>query len=193
MHQAKSSSVKERLLTAASVLFYNDGIGATGVDNIIKKAGIAKMSFYNNFESKAELVSVFLKRRHAEWLSLYDHRVKLASTPKKRVLSIFDAYADHANCDYKRGFRGCGLLNAAAELPAGNPGRDAVRQYKEEVEALLAKRLAELVADRPKTVKQLAAHLAFILEGSMSRAGLEGNDCRVQQARHIAAALLEAC
>ncbi|MBW5414813.1 MULTISPECIES: TetR/AcrR family transcriptional regulator [unclassified Pseudomonas] len=192
MTQSTLGSVKERLLIAASVLFYNDGIGATGVDSIIKRAGVAKMSFYNNFASKAELVSVFLERRHAEWLALYDERVQRAKTAKERVLSIFDAYADHANCDYERGFRGCGLLNAAAELPVGDPGRNAVRRHKEEVEGLLAKHLSELLLDQPETVKQLAAHLAFLLEGSMSRAGLEGNDSRVQHARQIAALLLEA-
>ena len=39
---------------------------------------------------------------------------------------------------YEHGFRGCGLLNAAAELPAGDPGRAVVRAHKEEVEGLLA-------------------------------------------------------
>ena len=36
------------------------------------------------------------------------------------MLAVFDAYADHANLAYEHGFRGCGLLNAAAELPAGD-------------------------------------------------------------------------
>ena len=44
-----------------------------------------------------------------------------------RILAVVDAYADHANFAYERGFRGCGLLNAAAELLPGDPGRAAVR------------------------------------------------------------------
>lgn len=192
MSSLKSGSVKERLLAAASTLFYNDGITATGIDAITARAGVAKMSLYNNFASKAELVTAFLAARHAQWLALYAARVALADTPQERVLSIFDAYSDHANFAYERGFRGCGLLNAAAELSAGDAGRDAVRGHKEEVEALIAMHLKQLAQHRPHDVNQLAEHLSFLLEGAMSRAGLEGNDTRVQHAREIAASLLEA-
>ena len=192
MTTSKAGSARERLLAAAAVLFYNEGIGATGIDAITAKAGVAKMSLYNNFSSKADLVSAFLEARQAEWLDLYYKRLESASTPKERVLAIFDSYSDHAALAYERGFRGCGLLNAAAELPVGNAGRDSVRRQKEEVEALLVKHLSELAPDNPSSGTSLAEHLSFLLEGAMSRAGLEGNDARVQHARQIAASLLEA-
>lgn len=192
MPPIRSRPARDRLLAAASVLFYNNGIGATGVDAISARAGVAKMSFYNNFASKADLVATFLDLRHQEWLDLYEGRLVQATTPKERVLAVFEAYADHANCEYERGFRGCGLLNAAAELAAGDPGRDAVRRHKEQVEAILAEHLGNLLPNRESEAARLAMHLAFLLEGSISRAGLEGNDTRVQHARQIAAAMLEA-
>lgn len=192
MSATRSRPARERLLAAASVLFYNNGIGATGVDAISTRAGVAKMSFYNNFASKADLVATFLDLRHQEWLDLYESRLQQATTAKERVLAVFDAYADHANCEYERGFRGCGLLNAAAELAAGDPGRDAVRRHKEQVEMILAELLRDLVPGRASDASRLAMHLAFLLEGSISRAGLEGNDAKVQQARQIAATMLEA-
>lgn len=192
MPTPKTKAAKTRLLEAAATLFYNDGITATGIDTITAKAGVAKMSLYNNFKSKAELVAAFIEVRHAEWLALYEKRMCHATTPQTRVLAIFDAYADHANFAYERGFRGCGLLNAAAELPAGDVGRDAVRRHKEEVEQLLVTHLTELSPGRPDVVSQTAAHLSYLLEGAMSRAGLEGNDSRVQQARLITVSLLEA-
>ena len=43
---------RERLLKAAADLFYRDGVGATGIDAITARAGVAKMSLYNNFASK---------------------------------------------------------------------------------------------------------------------------------------------
>ena len=61
----------ERLLNAAAVLFYNDGIAATGIDAIVRKAGVAKKSLYNNFASKSDLVAQYLQVRHEEWLALY--------------------------------------------------------------------------------------------------------------------------
>lgn len=191
MRSLKMKAAKARLLEAAAKLFYNDGISATGIDAITAKAGVAKMSLYNNFKSKADLVAAFIEARHAEWLALYEARLAEARTPQERVLAIFDAYADHANFAYERGFRGCGLLNAAAELPAGDGGREAVRRHKEHVEQLLVQHLAEISPLSQEATNQTAAHLSFLLEGSMSRAGLEGTDARVQQARLIAASLLE--
>lgn len=190
MPSLPTKSAKVRLLEAAAALFYNDGITATGIDAITAKAGVAKMSLYNNFKSKADLVAAFIEARHDEWLALYETRLAETSNPQERVLAIFDAYADHANFAYERGFRGCGLLNAAAELPAGDAGREAVRLHKEHVEELLVQHLTEISPLTPESTRQTARHLSFLLEGSMSRAGLEGCDTQVQQARLIAASLL---
>ena len=154
-----SQSARDRLLGAAAILFYNDGIGATGIDAIVRRAGVAKKSLYNNFSSKADLVTRYIEARHAEWLGLYHARLQTAATPCDRVLAVFDAYHDHAEHDYENGFRGCGLLNAAAELTAGDPGREAVRRHKEEVEALLAAPLSELLPDDPGRSKRLARQL----------------------------------
>lgn len=188
----RKESAHDRLLNAAAILFYNDGIAATGIDAIVKKAGVAKKSLYNNFTSKADVVAQYLQIRHAEWLSLYEARVRQAQGPAERVLAVFDAYADHAEHAYERGFRGCGLLNAAAEFPAGDAGREAVRAHKEEVEALLLKHVVELLPGDGERATQLARHLAFLLEGGIVRAGLEGNSDCVVQSRRIAASLLEA-
>jgi len=184
---------RDRLLAAAAARFYADGIAGTGIDTITADAGVAKMSLYNNFASKADLVAAYLTARHAEWLDLYAARLAGADDdPRARVLAVFDAYADHANAGYAHGFRGCGLLNAAAELPAGDPGRAVVRAHKEEVEAIVAGHLADLLPDDPARAGALAEHLAFLLEGSMARAGLEGDDARLRHARALAADLLAA-
>jgi AcrR family transcriptional regulator len=178
------------LLEAASRRFYADGVAGTGIDTITAEAGVAKKSLYNNFSSKAELVTAYLYARHEEWLELYRTRLEGAATTTERVLAVFDAYADHAGLAFEHGFRGCGLLNAAAELPAGDPGRAVVRQHKEEVEALLAKHLTELLPHAAGQLAPLARHLAFLLEGSMARAGLEGDDRCIQDARRMAATLI---
>lgn len=189
---APARSAHDRLLEAASMLFYRDGITATGIDSIVKRAGVAKKSLYNNFASKAELVAAYLEARHAEWLALYEARLRQATTPRDRVIAVFLAYEDHAEQAYERGFRGCGLLNAAAELPVEDPGRAVVRGHKEQVEALLAQHVGDMLGDDPQRAAGLAHHLAFLLEGAMARAGLEGRSDCLRQAREMAAAMLEA-
>ncbi len=141
---------RERLLAAAACRFYADGVAATGIDTITAEAGVAKMSLYNNFSSKADLVMAYLDARHEEWLGLYRRRLEEARDGRGGVLAVFGAYADHAAFAYEHGFRGCGLLNAAAELPAGDEGRAVVRRHKEEVEDLLAGHLEELLPGRPR-------------------------------------------
>ena len=184
----RRGSARQKVLDAAARRFYADGIGATGIDAITADAGVAKMSLYNNFASKSALVQAYLDARHEEWLDLYQARLTDAATPTDKVLAVFDAYIDHADAAYEHGFRGCGLLNAAAELPAGDPARAAVRRHKEQVEQIVAAHLADLTD--PARAAALAEHFSFLLEGGMARAGLEGNDARLLAARGIAAQLL---
>ena len=183
---------RARLLAAAAECFYDHGVNGTGIDTITAAAGVAKMSLYNNFAGKDDLVVAYLEARHEEWLGLYRRRLSDATDARGRVAAVFDAYVDHAEMAYRHGFRGCGLLNAAAELPAGAPGRQLVRRHKEEVEALLAAHLAELDELPAERVADLAEQLSFLLEGAMARAGLEGDSRRLHRVRELALQLVDA-
>ncbi|EPF6424091.1 TetR/AcrR family transcriptional regulator [Acinetobacter baumannii] len=183
-------TARQKILDAAATLFYNDGITATGINTVTAKADVAKMSLYNNFSSKGELVDAYIAARHQEWLDLYQKRLEKTKTAKEAILAVFDAYQDHAEFAYEKGFRGCGLLNAAAEFPANSSGRNAVRQHKEQVEAIVAEHLNRLLKDSQR-VSYIAAQLSFLLEGSMARAGLEGSSRQIQLARQMAEDILD--
>ena len=188
--ESRPAPARERLLDAAARLFYAHGMVATGIDAITAEAGVAKKSLYNNFSSKEELMLAYIEARHAEWLDLYRTRAGTAATPRDGVLAVFDAYIDHAAAGYVHGFRGCGLLNAAAELPAGSAGREAVRRHKEQVESILTNHLSAIVS--PDQAARTAEHCAFLLEGAMARAGLEGGPDRLLHARRLASELVDA-
>jgi AcrR family transcriptional regulator len=185
-------SARDRLLAAAAECFYDHGVNGTGIDTITAAAGVAKMSLYNNFAGKDDLVLAYLEARHEEWLGLYRRRLASATGARQRVAAVLDAYADHAEMAHRHGFRGCGLLNAAAELPAGAPGRQLVRRHKEEVEALLATHLSELDGLPAERVADLAEQLSFLLEGAVARAGLEGDSRRLHRVRELALQLVDA-
>ncbi|WP_439615056.1 TetR/AcrR family transcriptional regulator [Shinella sp.] len=182
---------RERLLKAAAELFYRDGVGATGIDTITAHAGVAKMSLYNNFSSKSELVKAYLDARLEEWHELYRQRLASAASPRERLLAVFDSYVDHAELAYGWGFRGCGLLNAAAELSIADPGRATVALQKEEVEQLFRQYLSEMKPDGGAAIGETAEHLSFVLEGAMARAGLDGHDGRLKAARRIAISVMD--
>jgi len=184
-----TKSAKQKILDAASTLFYNDGISNTGINSITEKANVAKMSLYNNFATKSDLITCYIEARHQEWLDLYEKRKAQIQTPIDGILAVFDAYQDHAEFAYEKGFRGCGLLNAAAEFPAHSPERLAVKQHKDEIEAILAVHLQQL-STNPQRVKELALLLSFILEGSIARAGLESSSDKVFAAKQMVQNLL---
>lgn len=179
---------KDKILEAAARLFYANGMAATGVDTITVEAGVARMSLYNNFASKDEVIEAYIRARHDEWLGLYAARLEHANTPGEKIRAVFEAYRDHASSAFDHGFRGCGLLNAAAELPAGSPGREAVREHKEEVESIIAEHL--VVAGMGDAARDLAEHLSLLLEGAVTRAGLEGTPDLIDRAMDIAQTVL---
>lgn len=184
-----TKTAKQKILDAAAILFYNDGITNTGINTITDKAKVAKMSLYNNFPTKSDLISSYIEARHQEWLELYAVRNRDAHTPVDKIIAVFEAYQDHAEFAYEKGFRGCGLLNAAAEFPAHSAERLAVKQHKDEIEKIISTQLAQLI-EEPERVQQIALMLSFLLEGSIARAGLESSSEKVLAATQMVKTIL---
>src|SRR6185437_5039956 len=83
---------RERLVAAAVELFYRNGFGAIGIDQIIAKAGVTKSTFYKHFEGKDDLMVAAVHRRE-EWESQAWARAvrKLAGDePAKQFLGMID-------------------------------------------------------------------------------------------------------
>ena len=60
-------NVRERILDTASRLFYDQGYQATGINQIIEEASIAKSSLYQHFRTKDDLLVAYLKIAEREW------------------------------------------------------------------------------------------------------------------------------
>src|SRR5947207_14365128 len=106
---------RDRILTAASDLFYRHGIRAVGVEAIAEAAGTNKMTLYRHFDSKDELVAEYLRQAaqaaEAEWDKLDQ---ALPGDPLGQLRAWISCMADHVA---DTGERGCALANAAVELP----------------------------------------------------------------------------
>lgn len=194
MPDTRRRPARDRILAAAVDLFYEHGIAATGIDAVVEHAGVARKSLYNNFASKDELVDAFIEHRHQQWTELHRTRVTAAddagrSSALAKVLCIIDAYIDHAHADGDR-FRGCGLLNTAAEFPVDSPARLRISRNKAEVEQMFTDALGTELGDGDAAAT--AAHLSFLIEGAVSRAGLDGTTGHLHRARTIAEATVTA-
>ena len=160
---------RDLLLDAAARLFYADGIAATGVEAVARTAGVTKPTLYAHFGSKSELVTATLEARHARRTDELAAWIAREDDPRERVLAVFGYLGDF----YAReGERGCAFLNAAAELPAGDPAtRAAVAAEKD----WLLGWLADLARDAGlATPERLASQLLLLVDGIAGRVVVGG-------------------
>src|SRR3954470_9978069 len=57
---------RERILAAATELFYGNGVRAVGMAEVIAAAGCGKNMLYRHFPNKAALTAAYLRRVRAE-------------------------------------------------------------------------------------------------------------------------------
>ena len=161
---AKRPSPRERLLAASDELFYRDGVHSTGIDAVIEKAGVAKGSLYYNFGGKDELVAAYLRNRHDAWRQRVEAAQARTDDPDEKILAIFDAIADYVSLPE---FRGCPFTNAAAEAPAGESQRLAIKDYRDWLRQTFLKLAADTgVADS----QALADAFTVLYDGALATA-----------------------
>jgi AcrR family transcriptional regulator len=109
------TSMREVLVTAATELFYAEGLRAVSVDKVIEKAGTTKVTFYRHFKSKDDLVVAHLDVRAQQERDGILGAVAEAGGDPDRVFQLIAAQLGEFSC--LQGFRGCPFINAAAEYP----------------------------------------------------------------------------
>jgi AcrR family transcriptional regulator len=179
----------ERVLDVAGKLFYANGIHAVGVELIAGQAGVTKKTLYDRFGSKDALVAYYLRRRDERWrqhvIAVVERNRR--TPPAKKLLRVFDALESWMS---KENYRGCGFVNANAELPDGShPGRRAIGADKVWLLGYL-RELAECAGlDNPR---RLAYSLLILLEGATVTASLGVVPGAVGNAKQVAKALIAA-
>lgn len=171
----RTSPARQKLLDSASALFYEDGIGATGVDDVVRAAGVSKPTLYAHFGSKAELVAAVLERRHAA-------RIRELEALEGGPLAVFEWLAGFYAHD---GARGCAFVNAAAELTRGGPGREAAVREKAWLRAELTRRARAAGVRDPEL---LGSQLALLVDGVAARVVVDGHGAAAEAVADATAA-----
>ena len=178
-------TARERLLTAASELFYDEGVHTVGIDRVIERAGVAKASLYNTYGSKDELVRVYLEQRHAAIAARITRHLEQYADPRERLLGVFGAQGE---LFAEPGFRGCAFVSASAESPGEAVSR-AADDYRGWVRGLLTSLAGEAGAPDPE---KLGRQLHMIYDGASLSARMDRDPSASVAARAAAAALLDA-
>jgi AcrR family transcriptional regulator len=160
--ELKAPPVGERILSVAAELFASRGVQAVGVEEIVRRADIAKISLYRSFASKDDLVVTWLKKRAEDfwrqWNELVDEH---PDDPRKQIGAIFEHLARRTT---QPGYLGCPFLKLCCEFPSGaHPGRLPAEQAKREMRRRLHAIVAQL---NVKDAKQLADALLLLIEGA---------------------------
>ncbi len=175
----------ERLLAAASELFYDRGIRAVGVDLIADVAGTTKKTLYDRFGSKDGLVVLYLQRRQQRWQAFVSRHLD-ESGPGQGPLSVLEALERWMSEQY----RGCAFVNAYAELGGSDhPALEVIRAEKQWTRDLYIRLCAESGMRAPE---QVGSGLHLVHEGVQVLATAGARSDAFAQGRRAAERLLAA-
>jgi AcrR family transcriptional regulator len=184
--ESDGASARERLLKAANDLFYEEGVHTVGIDRIIEKAGVAKASLYSTFGSKEALVQAYLAGRHESRKARVTRKIAAATTPRARLLAVFDALEERIS---EARFRGCAFVLATAE---GRPSA-GVRRVSTESRAWMRDLLTELATEAGVgDPDRLAEQLTLIYDGATVGSYMDDDPSVVKRARALATTLVDA-
>ncbi len=168
-------------------LFYRDGFRVVGIDTILAEAGVAKMTLYNHFASKEELIIAILEQRSDEFIAFFTTAVEAAGrSPTRRLLAVFDALENWFRSD---DFKGCAFIRALSEYPEpSHPIHQTAWQHKQELKELLLRLATEAGARDPMA---LAETLGMLINGAIIAAHATGKSTPASAARTAAASLIK--
>jgi|SRR5436190_2008884 AcrR family transcriptional regulator len=179
---------RERIIAAATKLFYSEGLRATSVDAVAEKAGITKKTLYYHFRTKDELIAAYLASRDQPTLMYYARWFAESSgSSADKVRGLFTSFGKAADTP---SWRGCGFLRTIAEL-ANTPGHPAIKAgaaHKKKFEAWLADILAR---DDVRDAGRVARQIVILLDGAATVMLIHRDVAYVEAAGETAALLIE--
>lgn len=178
----------ERVFNAARELFYQRGVRAVGVDEIVCEAGVTKPSLYRNFASKEDLVVACLEEYTREAVEKLDEAIEAAGDNPRDQLRAVIAYKAAGMTDPN--FRGCPMSNTAVEFPEpDHRGRAVIENCKTEFRGRLVSLTRAINAREPEA---LADALLLLIEGAYSTHQVFGSQGPGQTLIRASDALIDA-
>ncbi|MCI0605617.1 TetR/AcrR family transcriptional regulator [bacterium] len=183
-------TAREKILSTASKLFYRRGINSVGVDEIVRRSGVTKMTLYKHFPSKDILATNCLGEIHQQWSSWFLKRVQVrgatAKTSEERILVIFDVLEEWFQTP---GFRGCPFINTVAEIGERNhPARKAAVAFKQRLLDTIEETLSSVGGNHTNL---LGVQLLMLVDGAIVRAVMTDSSRPANIAGNAARLLLQ--
>jgi AcrR family transcriptional regulator len=187
---ARPGNPKEKIMTAAARLFYEQGYNSTGINQVLEEAGVAKASLYTHFGSKDELGLAYLKESSREWFAAIHKAVEKAAAPEEKLLAAFGFLEQQLP---RNAFRGCKFMNMLAEVDAsGRALQQEVLEHKQQVRRFIAGLVsAALPAAARKQAAMLSDTCYLLFEGAIIESKIHRDTWPVKAAGKAVEALLQ--
>jgi AcrR family transcriptional regulator len=154
MARSPAPGTRDTILTAAAGLFYEYGVRAVGMAQVVEAAGCGKNLLYKHFPSKAELAAAYLTLTRHERERAVAEALRWFPDPAGQLTALVTEIADFVR---RPGYRGCPFRNYLTEFPGDDdePARVA-RAYLADSRAQMDRLVTgsegiggdELLADR---------------------------------------------
>jgi AcrR family transcriptional regulator len=165
-------SKKDDIINTALNLFNSHSYNSIGVDRIISESGVAKMTFYKYFPSKAKLIEECLIRRNINLQESLGAAIA-ACDPQDYMGHIRTAFFWYHAWFHASDFNGCMFQKAVEEISKIYPSSlQPAIDYKEWLSGRLRDALQGLGVQQ---ADQLAALLSSILDGMTIQAQIDPN------------------
>ena len=188
-YSEKALRTREKILGAASRLFYLNGYNATGLDKIIAEAGVTKGNFYYHFKTKEALAEATVEWHKVEaYQELQIGPTFPGETPLAILFRVLERMVERTVCnDDHCEIRGCYFGNLALEMSIGSdPVRRAVGGVFVEVRAGFAELLRQARAGGEIAAsvepESTASLILSLMEGAVMMAKTEQDDTEALRA-----------
>ena len=183
MTQPRGQQVVDKILESADKLFYRQGYNATGINQIVEEAGVAKASLYQHFDSKTDLLVGCLELNHKAWFTRLTTRIDETPDPKQRLLAIFDY---HIGRQQIREHGGCPFIKANDEAGMTEPRvLEQIQKVKQQFRDLLKQLVAKSGHKQIISDEDLVELIFLMIEGGTTAASVFKNTADLQAARLI--------
>jgi AcrR family transcriptional regulator len=182
---------RERIIEAASKLFYGGGIRAVSVDAVAEKAGVTKRTLYYHFRSKDDLIAAYLDIRDQPNLTLFQRW--FAETDGDIADKVEGIFRNLGKSVRHPKWKGCGFLRTSVELMhlPGHPAITIGKAHKKRVEDWLCASF-EATGAGNNAARELARQIILLLDGAFSVILLHRDPSYMDSAGMAAAGLIRA-
>jgi AcrR family transcriptional regulator len=179
----RGQAVVDKILDTAERLFYTQGYGNTGINQVIEEADIAKASLYKHFETKTDLLIAYIRRTHERWLNGLVIAIDKVPDPRGKLLAIFDYQMERQKI---RQCGGCPFVKANDEAGMDEPRiLTEIQSIKRNTKKFIKKLVANSGHKGLLTDQELADTIFFASEGSIVSASVFKQFNDIQTAKKI--------